>query len=51
MENVYLSSINFSIIIIGKLKTFFGVSRGLKQGYPLSLFLFMFVSDGLKNIT
>lgn len=46
-----LSSANFSVIVNGKPGNSFSASRGLRQGDPLSPFLFTLVVDVLGRIT
>lgn len=45
-----LSSAHFSIILNGSPKGFFPASMGLRQGDPLSLFLFTLILDSLSQI-
>ena len=43
-----ISTVKFSILINGNPKDFFGSSRGLRQGGPLSLLLFVIVMEALS---
>ena len=43
-----ISSANFAVIVNGSPSSFFSASRGIRQGYPLSLLLFILVIEGLS---
>ena len=45
-----ISIVKFSILINGSPKDFFGNSRGLRQGDPLSLLLFVIVMEALSQL-
>ena len=45
-----ISTISYSILVSGELKGIITPSRGLKQGDPLSPFLFLFYAEGLDAI-
>ena len=45
-----ISTISYSILVNGELKGLISPSRGLRQGDPLSPYLFMFCVEGLNAI-
>ena len=46
----YISIVQFSILFNGSLADFFGSSRGLRQGDPLSLMFFLFMMEVLSKM-
>jgi len=45
-----LSTIRYSVLINGKASSFFSSSRGLRQGDPLSILLFVLVMETLSRL-
>jgi hypothetical protein len=46
----YVTSVSYKVKFNGTLLDSFSPSRGLRQGDPLSLFLFLFVADGPSTL-
>ncbi|KAF3618129.1 Ferredoxin-dependent glutamate synthase, chloroplastic [Capsicum annuum] len=46
----YISLVRFSVLVNGNPYGFFGSSKGLRQGDPLSLMLFIFVMEALSRM-
>jgi hypothetical protein len=46
----YLESINFAVLINGSPSSFFRATRGLRQGCPMSPFLFLLIAEGLGRL-
>ena len=45
-----VTSVRFSILVNGSPESFFGRSRGLRQGDPLSSLLFLLIMEVLSKI-
>lgn len=48
--NACISNVNFSIILNGEINGFFNSSNGLRQGCPLSPFLFIIIMNSLSSL-
>jgi hypothetical protein len=45
-----VSLVNLVVLIHGSLMKFFKASRGLREGFPLSLLLFLLIVEGLSRL-
>lgn len=45
-----ISTVSYSIVLNGKVGERFRPSRGIRQGNPLSPFLFLICSEGLSSL-
>lgn len=48
--NECISSLRFSIVINGELAGFFPCKKGLRQGFPLFPYLFLFVMEAMSHL-
>lgn len=46
----YISTVSYSMVLNGKVDDRFEINRGLRQGGPLSSFLFLICSEGLSSL-